>query len=271
MKRIKLSDIRIDGGTQGRVVIDQQTVQNYLECMKDGDIFPPMETVFDGVTYWLVDGFHRYHSYMLSDAKMVDVNYKPGTLEEAQVMSFGVNGRHGKPRTNEDKRKVVIEALKHPLTKDKSMYEIAKICCVSAPFVSAIANPKVAEKQKESRNKSTLKKANTANKGTTTSNPITNTKELHNSDTRENTYEGSTPEDAEMEATELAHQKDIEFMNALLESNEPLALAHEEIKRLNQENARLNVRMNGLINEKTEAIKMVKDLQKQLERLKTKK
>ena len=50
MKTIKLSDIRIDGGTQGRVVIDQQTVQNYLECMNNGDIFPPIFTVFDGVT-----------------------------------------------------------------------------------------------------------------------------------------------------------------------------------------------------------------------------
>jgi hypothetical protein len=29
----------------------------YLERMKEGNEFPLMETMFDGETYWLVDGF----------------------------------------------------------------------------------------------------------------------------------------------------------------------------------------------------------------------
>ena len=31
MKKIMLDSLRIDGGTQGRLVIDQPTVYNYLE------------------------------------------------------------------------------------------------------------------------------------------------------------------------------------------------------------------------------------------------
>jgi len=271
MKTIKLSDIRIDGGTQGRVVIDQQTVQNYLECMNNGDIFPPIFTVFDGVTYWLVDGFHRYHAYMLCDTKNIDVNYKPGTLEEAQVMSFGVNGTHGKPRTNEDKRKVVLEALVHILTKDLSVYEIAKVCNVSRPFVSAIKNPEVAEKQKESRNKSARKKLIQEDCGISTTNPIRSEKETHESLTRESPNDGQNPDQSEMESLDLAHQKDLEMMYELLDSDDALKTAHEEIKRLNLENAQLSIRIKGLVNEKTEAIKMVKDLQKQLERMRSKK
>ena len=35
MKRLKLDAICIDGGTQCRVVIDQPTVYNYVEHMKE--------------------------------------------------------------------------------------------------------------------------------------------------------------------------------------------------------------------------------------------
>ena len=59
MKKIMLDSLRIDGGTQGRLVIDQPTVYNYLEHMKAGDEFPRMFAVYDGTTYWLVDGFHQ--------------------------------------------------------------------------------------------------------------------------------------------------------------------------------------------------------------------
>ena len=78
MKKVKLDAIRIDGGTQGRVVIDQPTVYSYLEHMKEGDEFPRMFAVYDGTTYWLVDGFHRYHAYKLLGIKDIEIDYKAG-------------------------------------------------------------------------------------------------------------------------------------------------------------------------------------------------
>lgn len=264
MKKINLNDIRIDGGTQGRVVIDQQLVYQYLECMKEGDEFPALFTVFDGATHWLVDGFHRYHAYKLLGIKQVEVNYKPGTQLEAQVMSFGVNGTHGKPRTNEDKRKVVEEALIHSLTKDKSDYEIAKICAVSKSFVASIRNPEAKKKQTEAKKKHIVEKAKQiAEESAENGSQTTNTEVVHAG--------GEGPDEAELKANELALQADQDAMYKLLESDEPLKVAHEEIKRLNHLNAQLDVRLHGLMNERNEAVKMVKKLQKELDRLKGKK
>ena len=264
MKKINLNDIRIDGGTQGRELIDQQLVYHYVECMKEGDEFPALLTVFDGATHWLVDGFHRYHAYKLLGIKQVDINYKPGTQLEAQVMSFGVNGTHGKPRTNEDKRKVVEAALVHELTKDETDYKIAKICAVSQSFVNGIRNPENKQKQIEAKKKHIVEKAKKiAEESDENTSQTSNTEVVH--------VNGEGPDEAELKANELALQADQDAMYKLLESNDALATAHEEIKRLNYLNAQLEIRIHGLMNEKNEAIKLCKKLQKENDKLKGKK
>lgn len=275
MKKVKLDSIRIDGGTQGRAVIDQPTVYNYLEHMKEGDEFPRMFAVFDGSTYWLVDGFHRYHAYKLMGIKEIDIDYKPGTLQEAQVMSFGVNGTHGKPRTNEDKRRVVEAALEHPLTCNKSDYEIAKICCVSRSFVGSIKNPDTKKKQAENNKKRILKKAeeikneevqqDEKRSATTLSEPAKAPEPPVDPNA------GEAPSREEIEAAEEALKADQEMMYKLLESDEPLKLAMDENKRLILRVAQLEARLRGLMNERNEAVKMVKSLQKQLDKSKAKK
>lgn len=252
MKNVKLDDIRIDGGTQGRVVIDQPTVYAYREAMAEGDVFPLMETMFDGTTHWLIDGFHRYHAYKLMGVKTVEVKYKPGTLEEAQVASFGVNGRHGKPRTNDDKRKVVLAAFENPLTKNLSNSEIASICCVSKPFVGAMRDPSVAEKQKEAREKNTVKKAREIEPE---SNPIT---------PEAPKVDDGAPSREEIEASEEAMKADQDMMYKMLEADDALAVAVEENKRLNLRVSQLEARLRGLMNERNEAVDMIQKLQKQI-------
>jgi hypothetical protein len=108
-----------------------------------------MQTVFDGSTHWLVDGFHRYFAYMALGSKMVNVEYKPGTQREAQVIAMGVNGKHGLQRNNATKRRVVEAALAHEDTKDLSNIKIAKLCLVSETFVAAVRNPEMKAKQAE--------------------------------------------------------------------------------------------------------------------------
>ena len=263
MKKVSLNDIRIDGGTQGRVLIDQPTVYIYIDCMKSGDIFPPMLTMFDGTIHWLVDGFHRYHAYKILGMKEVSIDYKAGTQEEAQVLSFGVNGKHGKPRTNEDKRKVVEEALVHILKKDKRTSEIAKICDVSQSFVASIRDPKIKKQQHESRRRHTVKKAKEiTNKAEETS---------QTSNSAPDPHAGTTPDDDELKANALWLQANTEIMMKILDSDDALKTAHEEIQRLNLLNAQLSVRINGLMGERNEAVKMVKELQKELDKRKTNK
>jgi predicted nucleic acid-binding Zn-ribbon protein len=52
-----------------------------------------------------------------------------------------------------------------------------------------------------------------------------------------------------------------------LESDDALATAHAEIKRLNHLNAQLDVRLHGLMNERNEAVKLCKKLQKENDKL----
>lgn len=261
MKRINIDAIRIDGGTQCRVVIDQPTVYTYLEAMKEGDEFPLMDTVFDGTTHWLTDGFHRYHAYKLLGIREIEINYVAGTLRDAQIAALKANSRHGKQLTNDDKRNKVKMALQIEGFDKLTDAEIARYCEVSKPFVATIRKPEAREKQKQSVEKHYAEKAN---KKETPSNSIT--PDIKDAPINS----GVAPDEEEMKATELAIQADQEAMYKLLESDDALATAHEEIKRLNLRNAQLETRLHGLMNERNEAVKMVKDLQKQLDKLRAK-
>lgn len=269
MKKIKLDDLRIDGGTQGRSVIDQATVYSYLEHMKEGDEFPKMFAFYDGATYWLVDGFHRYHAYKLLGIKEIEIAYKPGTLEEAQVYSFGVNGTHGKPRTIEDKRKVVLAAFEHSYTKDSSDREIAKICHVSHTFVASVRNPDVKERQSKNRDKSMTKKVveSDSTLGQEPAKPAAPEPKIE----EPNPHDGDAPSREEIEAAEEAMKADQDMMYKLLESDDALKVAVEENKRLNLRVAQLEARLRGLMNEKNEYAKIAKTLQKQIDKSKAKK
>lgn len=262
MKKVDINSIRIDGGTQCRVVIDQPTVYNYLDAMKEGSEFPLMETIFDGTTHWLTDGFHRYHAYKLLGIKEIEIKYETGTQRDAQIKALKANSKHGKPLTNEDKRNKVKMALEIDGFDKLTDADIAKHCEVSRPFVAAIRRPEVKEKQKKNVEKHYSEKANKSNEA---SNSITQLNKIASPS------DGVAPDEDELRATELAMQADQETLYKLLESDDALATAHEEIKRLNLLNAQLETRIYGLMNEKNEAVKMVKDLQKQLDKLRAKK
>lgn len=77
-------------------------------------------------------------------------------------------------------------------------------------------------------------------------------------------YEGPSAE--EIRAAELQEQADQEAFNKLLLADDKLASAYEEIKRLNAINSVLESRLQGLQNEKNEAIRLCKSLQRRLDR-----
>jgi hypothetical protein len=263
MKKIKIDAIRIDGGTQCRLVIDQSTVYSYLESMKEGDEFPLMETVFDGSTYWLTDGFHRYHAFKLLGIKEIEVKYKPGTLQDAQVEALKANSKHGKPLTVEDKRNKVQMALAIEEFAQKTNYEIAKLCQVSQSFVASIRSPEAKKKQAEDKIKHVKKKVEELQNTSQTSNG----KPLDEPDP----YAGQAPDEDEIKASELAFEADQEVLYKLLESDDVLATAHAEIKRLNHLNSQLEIQVRGLMNQSNVQIKMIKQLQKENDKLKGKK
>lgn len=121
---LDISKIRIDGDTQPRLAIDQVVVAEYADLLESGTEFPPVQVVSDGAVHWLVDGFHRYFAHRKLGRKQIKAEVTTGLQDEAQWLSLSANKAHGLRRTNQDKAKAVIKALK--MKPDKSDGAIAK-------------------------------------------------------------------------------------------------------------------------------------------------
>jgi ParB-like chromosome segregation protein Spo0J len=270
-KEVGMNEIRIDGGTQSRVSIDPHWIAEIVENIKNDVVYPPVKARFDGVDYWLTDGFHRYHAYIQLGLKRIEVAYLPGSVADARKDSYGANSDHGKPRTREDKIKAVESALADPDIENKTDYEIAKICNVSRPFVGAIRDPKIKEKQAENYQKHVLKKSNTIRENTEEKDEKRNSITLSDEVVAEKPQEGDVPDDAELLANQKKHEADLDRLANFLDADDKMKHLYEENQRLASQVVMKDLRIKELMNEKREAIKMVKDLQKQLDKLKAKK
>lgn len=135
---LNLNVLRIDGGTQSRAVINQEQIDNYAQDMAAGDKFPDVTVFFNGLEYYLADGFHRYFATKKLGKTSIGCNVATGTLREAILFSKGANADNGLPRTNADKRKCVNGMLDDFEWCDWNNVEIAKACRVSAEFVRKV-------------------------------------------------------------------------------------------------------------------------------------
>ena len=123
-KQLLVESIRVDGQTQSREKISEQTVIEYAEAMKadTGAPFPALSVFFDGTDYWLADGFHRLLAAQRIGRKNIAADVKDGTRKDAAWASCAANQLHGLRRTNPDKRKCVTIALKlHPEMSDRAI------------------------------------------------------------------------------------------------------------------------------------------------------
>lgn len=133
---IPIGLVRMDGDTQARVSVDDETVEEYAELMAAGTKLPPLEVFHDGEHYWLWDGFHRLQAAYQAELTVVRVNVRQGSLDDAQWSALGANKDHGKRRTNADKRRAVELALRRkPELSDRA---IADHCGVSDKTVAAV-------------------------------------------------------------------------------------------------------------------------------------
>jgi hypothetical protein len=158
VKKLNINAIRIDGGTQSRVEINNEVVSDYAEAVKVGIEFPPIVVFHDGADHWLADGFHRYHAHKQAGKASIPAEIRDGTVRDAILFSLGANCTHGLRRTNADKRKAVQTLLADPEWAAWSDRKIADACGVGHPFVAALRRPEVAAKQQENRAASASKK-----------------------------------------------------------------------------------------------------------------
>jgi hypothetical protein len=143
---LPLGAIRTDGGTQSRLRLDDATVDEYAEVIRDKNTngvilvhpFPAVVAFHDGKNYWLADGFHRLAAYIKAGMKAILAEVRQGTKRDAILYAAGANAHHGLRRTNEDKRIAVMRLLTDEEWTQWSDREIARRCGVSNNFVSEV-------------------------------------------------------------------------------------------------------------------------------------
>ena len=132
-QELSLSAINIYGGTQTRLRTTDEAVESYADEMANGTEFPPIVVYFDGATYWLADGFHRFLATKRNSQETIRAEVHEGGRTDALRHALGANATNGVCRTNDDKRNAVQIALEE--WPDRANPVIAEICRVSPDLV----------------------------------------------------------------------------------------------------------------------------------------
>ena len=135
-KVMNIGALVLDAKLQSRTEIDENTVSEYAESIKSGDEFPPVLVYFDGINYYLTDGYHRYHAHKRAEKVSILCDVVNGTFRDAVLHATGVNSKHGMRRTHADKRKAVMTLLDDFEWSMWSNAEVARQCGVSPTFVA---------------------------------------------------------------------------------------------------------------------------------------
>jgi uncharacterized ParB-like nuclease family protein len=258
MKKLNINSIIIDKGTQSRAAISEETVTDYAEAMSAGDEFPPVIAFFDGVEYYLADGFHRLHAVKRLGKTSIQADVRTGTLRDAILYSLGANRDHGLRRSNADKRKCVQTLLEDFEWGDLSVNEMARICAVSPQLVTAV------KLEMDGGEKVSTVKTNAPKKPAKLSNVV------------ETPVENLTPERDEAvqelvaENQRLSDRLAVEAMEASEEekqaAGETISELREQIRILEIENQSLKISRDTFQRENAELKKTVASLQRKLKK-----
>ena len=254
MKAVKIIDIAIDGGTQQREKINEEIVAEYAEAMKCGAKFTPVTLFFDGVQFWLADGFHRYHASKAAEMLDILADVHEGTKRDARLFSASANGTHGMRLSNADKRRSVLVLL---LDKEWSAWsdnQIAKHCHVTHPFVGKLRSEISGAK----------KEAKVVTVTTPPTEPAPVLEAVSESPKKEAAAE--KPDETqelrahieELTATAKELLEENASMGAVMDADDKLAALTAENKKLRELNRVLNERIQGLQGECNEAKRAAK-------------
>lgn len=142
IKKLDIELIRLDKLVQMRALgdeahVDSSVVEEYREAMELNAVFPPIVAYYDGVDYWLADGFHRIEAARSLKKKKLDVEVREGTVRDAQLYAMQANLKHGARATRADKEKAVLFLLKD---EEWSKWSQGKIAAQAGVAPSTVAN-----------------------------------------------------------------------------------------------------------------------------------
>ncbi|MCL2623753.1 MAG: hypothetical protein FWD31_08820 [Planctomycetaceae bacterium] len=136
----------LDPSLRIRLHRNDDTIMQYSEQMESPDDlknFPPVDVYFDGIRYWLADGYLRLEAAKRAGYDSVWVTINMGTSENAFWAAVVANSRHGLFLTRAERKRVVEIILKR--WPDRSNRMIAEAIGVSDKSVARIRN-ELAEK-----------------------------------------------------------------------------------------------------------------------------
>lgn len=276
-----IEDISIDGGTQARVSVDTGAIADYADAMTEGAELPPGMVFFDGAKHYLADGFHRYHANRQIGARRMRCEVRTGTLQDAKLYAYGANKGHGLRPTTADKRKAVVGMLAD--FADWSDRAIAKHVGVAHSFVASVREPEVAQRQKAAKAASASKQVESDSTGSigpeveSDSTAAPAEQPAAKPAKAQATTAAPAPDERDQRIAALAEQvaelsqnltetvADNEAMGKVFDADEKLAEALAQNKKLRLEVAGLRERINGLMGEKNESIRLVKHWKRRAE------
>ena len=121
------------------------------EQIEDGKELEPVTVFYDGESYWLADGFHRWHVHHNQQKEVIACIIYSGTRRDAVLYSVGANADHKPvlPRSREDKRRALLTLLQDSEWREWSNYKIAEACRVNEKTVRNIRSSLTTEIRSE--------------------------------------------------------------------------------------------------------------------------
>ena len=110
IQNLPISSLRLDGGTQARLGVDQDAVDTYAEVLeKEAGEWPfgEVDVFHDGSEYFVADGFHRTLAASRVKRGSVPCRIHQGTAKDAKIFGMTANDTHGLRMSREDKRSCV--------------------------------------------------------------------------------------------------------------------------------------------------------------------
>jgi protein gp37 len=132
---IALDVLILDSDVQPRETMASATIKEYATLYMQEQALPPIVVFQDGTDYWLADGFHRVQAARQAWLTELPVDMRQGSKRDAILYACGCN-KHGKARTNEDKRRIVTRMLQDEAWRKWNDSEIARHCGVGHNLVS---------------------------------------------------------------------------------------------------------------------------------------
>lgn len=109
--------LRIDGGSQSRIAINDDVVQDYADLIAKSPgewPFPPVDVFHDRGFYFVGDGFHRVLAGQRAKRGSIPCFVHKGSAYDARIFGMTANDRHGLRMTRADKRACVEWLLDQP-------------------------------------------------------------------------------------------------------------------------------------------------------------